>query len=142
MHEADLIPGVREFFQTCIKNGIQTYIISHKTEYANFDEVGINLREAALNWMTQQGVFEASGFGLVKANVFFGTTRLEKIVHIENLGCTHFIDDLEEMFIEAAFPAEIEKILYVPHGQHASLPGIRTARSWQEINDFFFNTAY
>lgn len=142
MHEADLISGVRAFFQACKKNNIQTYIISHKTKYANFDETGANLREAALNWMTQQQVFDDSGFGIAQGDVFFGATRLEKIEHIQRLQCTHFIDDLEEMFLESAFPASIQKILYVPHGLHASLTGIKTASSWQDIYAFFFNATY
>jgi hypothetical protein len=139
MHEADLITGVRAFFQACHDSDIRTYIISHKTEYANFDEAGVNLRETALDWMTEHGVFDKSGFGLVKTDVLFGATRQEKITHIKNVGCTHFIDDLEEMFLEVYFPEKVKKILYAPHGQYENLPGVLTASSWQDIYDNFFH---
>ncbi len=139
MQEAKLVSGVRNFFERCKQDGIQAYIISHKTKYANFDEASVNLRDAALLWMESQGFFGKTGFGITREDIFFGATRLEKIGYIRRLMCTDFIDDLEEMFLESAFPNFVRKILFVPHGQHRNTAGIHVTRSWVEIKDCFFN---
>ena len=141
MGEARLIEGVPRFFKLCKQHGVVVYIISHKTEYANFDETGISLREAALGWMAKNKFFEPNGLGLSRENVYFGSTRREKIEHIRQLGCTYFIDDLEEMFLEDSFPLNIEKILYAPHAQHSPLPGVHVITSWEKISDYFFDTS-
>jgi len=137
MSTADLISGVRDFFVFCKSKHIQTYIISHKTEYANFDETGVNLREAALAWMRQQDFFADHAFGLAEADVFFGATRQEKIEHIKRLGCLHFVDDLEEMFLESTFPQDVNKILYAPHGQFSKMPDVKVLQSWEAIYQYF-----
>src|SRR5579862_7521958 len=38
MGEARLLDGVREFIAECRHMGIRVYVVSHKTEYANFGE--------------------------------------------------------------------------------------------------------
>ena len=137
--EARLIEGVQTFFNLCKQHKVAVYIISHKTEYANFDETRTNLRLAALAWMRQNSFFETDGLGLSQENVYFESTRREKIERIKHLGCTHFIDDLEETFLEDSFPANVEKILYAPHMQHSFLPGVRVVTTWEEVSDYFFN---
>lgn len=136
---ARLIEGVAQFFKQCRQHNFEVYIVSHKTEYAHYDETRTNLRQAALDWMAQCHFFEASGLGLSPQRVYFGSTRREKIEHIERLGCTHFIDDLEEVFLEETFPAQIDKILYTPHSHASNLPGVRLMNSWNKINDYFFS---
>ena len=64
---------------------------------------------------------------------FFHSTRQDKIKRIRNLDCTHFIDDLEETFLEESFPEKVEKILFDPHGQYSPRPGVKICSSWQEI---------
>jgi len=140
MGEAKLIDGVRMFFELCKQHRVVVYIISHKTEYARSDESGINLRVAALTWMRENGFFETDGMGMSLQDVYFESTRREKIDRIRQLGCTHFIDDLEETFLESSFPTNVEKILYAPHRQHSSLLGVRAVTTWKEINDYFFGT--
>ena len=44
---------------------------------------------------------------------------------IRALGCTHFIDDLEEVFLEPSFPSDVHKILFV---------------SWSAVHDDLFNS--
>jgi len=137
--EGALIPGVRGFFQSCRRRRIPISIVSHKTEYAGGDSASVNLRQAALRWMQQQRFFEPDGLGLSADDVYFESTRQEKVARIAALGCTHFIDDLEETFLEPGFPAHVHKILYgLQEGQGRDLPGMMRARSWQEIHAFFF----
>lgn len=139
MEEARLIDGVQMFFELCKLYKVRVYIISHKTEYANFDETGTNLRVAAVTLMRGNRFFEADGLDLSEEDVYFEATRREKIERIRHLRCTHFIDDLEETFLEDSFPTNVEKILYAPHLQHSSLPGVRVVAAWKEINEYLFN---
>ena len=138
MNEAKLIEGVKAFFESCKLNKIRVFIISHKTEYAKMDQTGTNLREVSLSWMKRNGFFETYGFGLPIENVFFESTRREKIERIKEIQCTHFIDDLEETFLEDAFPPGIEKILYIPRMKHLDVQGLKLASSWEEIKNFVF----
>lgn len=138
IHEARLIAGVEDFFQRCREQGIDTYIISHKTEYSRYDATGTNLREAALGWMREKGFFDPSGLGLTPERVFFANTRQEKIAHLTRLRCTEFIDDLEETFLEETFPAGTARLLYEPARTSPPPSGVRLMKSWQEISDYFF----
>lgn len=136
MHEAVLIHGVKKFFAVCKRRGIPVWIVSHKTEYANFGEATVNLREAAMAWLEQQGFFAPHGLGLDRGTVFFESTRVEKIERIRALHVTHFIDDLEETFNEPSFPRGVEKILLAPHGQPANGADIKPFASWAEIGSY------
>jgi hypothetical protein len=138
MAEARLIEGVQTFFRLCREHNVKASIISHKTEYANFDEAGINLRAAAIAWMAQNRFFDAAGSGLSQASVYFEPTRAAKIERIRRLGCTHFVDDLEETFLEESFPTDVEKILYAPDGRRSAPGGARAFISWEEISRYFF----
>ena len=136
--EAQLIEGVDTFFRQCRRADWQLYIVSHKTEFAGYDETGTSLRQAALDWMWAHRFFASDGLGLTPATVVFGATRQEKLDAIRQLGCTHFIDDLEETFLESGFPQDVEKILFAPHPPAEVPPGVRVITSWQGIGEYFF----
>lgn len=138
MKEAELIDGVRDFFYLCRTKAIPVNIVSHKTEFANYDTTGINLREAALNWLHDNQLFWPEGIGFNRQNVFFESTRQEKIERIKSLGCKIFIDDLEETFLEKSFPDEIRKILLDRHGLCAKYPDVQICSSWREIIEIIF----
>ena len=137
--EARLIEGVAPFVALCRSRGIPVYIVSHKTEFSRYDPSGTNLRTAAMNWMIANRFFDAGGLSLNQHNVFFAGTRQEKIDRIRELGCTHFIDDLEETFLEASFPPATARILYEPGRQSPAPHGVALMRTWQEIRDYFFS---
>jgi hypothetical protein len=139
--EARLIDGVRNFFQRCTKQHVKVYIVSHKTEFSRYDSSRTNLRQAARDWMSTKRFFEPDGLGLSPDAVFFAGTRQEKIDCITELGCTHFIDDLEETFLEETFPQRLTRILYEPTRESAPPPGVRLAKTWQEICDYVFGAA-
>jgi len=146
--EAEFIESVRPFFFACHQNRAKVYIVSHKTQTAKYDETQTDLRRAALGWMTENGFFEKNGLGLSPEGVFFEGTRKEKLERIEKLGCTHFIDDLEEVFLEEGFPSGITKILYAPSATDTSipdssssdsrLPAVIVAPNWDEITSYVF----
>ncbi len=138
MPEAQLIPGVDALFQTCKQKCIDVFIVSHKTEHANYDLTYTNLRTAALQWLDSQGFFDPNVLGMSRERVFFESAREKKINRIKHLGCTVFIDDLEETYLEPSFPSEVQKILFDPHLRYKQRTGIRICSSWAEIYDFLF----
>ena len=136
MKDSTLFDGVKSFFVTCQKSGVNISIISHKTEFASMDEEQINLREVAIDWMKKNRFFDKEGLVLSIDRVYFESTREGKIKRIKQVGCTHFIDDLEETFLEDSFPANVERILYA--NKRSELKGVKTFVTWKEIHDYFF----
>ncbi|MBI2664018.1 hypothetical protein HYX10_01610 [Candidatus Woesearchaeota archaeon] len=139
MGDARLMPGVSSFLSLCSKNNFKVYIVSHKTEFSNYYGDGYSFRQAAMDWMERNGFFKADGFAIPRENVFFESTRQGKLRRIAELGCTHFIDDLEETFADAEFPAAVEKMLFDPHNEHSGLNGVRVFGSWDDINSYLFH---
>ena len=138
MEQAQLMDGVTQFFNACKVAKAEIYIISHKTNFASMDPSGINLRERAIDWMKKHRFFEKDGLGLLVQQVYFEPTRQEKITRIQKLGCTHFIDDLEETFLEDSFPRDVEKILFASHQPVVPLLTVRVFDSWRKIDEYFF----
>ncbi len=140
--EARLREGVSEFFAQCHAHQTKVFIVSHKTEFPNGQPDGVNLRAAATAWMARHDFFSAAGLGLATSDVYFESTRQEKIVRLAALGCAHFIDDLEETFLEASFPDGVEKILLDANGPAAARSDISTLATWKEITDHLFGPGY
>jgi hypothetical protein len=76
--------------------------------------------------------------GLSPEHVYFENTMEEKAERIRSLGCTDFVDDLEETFQHASFPAAVARYLYSPHGEASAIPGVNVARDWKQISDEIF----
>jgi hypothetical protein len=114
MSEAEIIPGVPEFLQTCQLSGSIVKIVSHKTEFAGIDHTNTPLRKAALDWMSHQGFF--GRYGIKPSNVIFASTKAEKIAKISSIGVSVFVDDLEEILGDLAFPDGVQRILFDPTG--------------------------
>ncbi len=127
--EAEVAPGAREFLARCLASGTPALVISHKTEFASVDPSRTPMREAARGWLAAQG------FGHLP--VRFGASRGEKLGHIRAAGCTHFIDDLEETFLDPDFPPRVQALLYAPGGA-PDRPGMTVAASWSAITRSLF----
>jgi hypothetical protein len=139
MPQARLIDGVSDFVRACRAGGVAIHVVSHKTEYAGCDATGTNLRTAAFEWMTAHRFFDAGGLALGRGDVYFEGTREAKIARIASLGCTHFVDDLEEVFREPSFPAGVERLLYAPDAAAPAVSGdVRVMPSWTAIGDYLF----
>ena len=130
MKRAVMYPGVAHFLMRSRLRGDDLFIVSHKTEFGHFDSTRTPLRQEALMWMESNGFFEQNRFGLVKGCVFFADTRCEKVEQIAHLNLDIFIDDLEEVFEEEAFPP-IKKVLFnvKAKGRHHDLH----CSNWSEI---------
>lgn len=133
MLEARPADGVELFLRRCADSNVSVYVVSHKTRLANYDDTGTDLRATALSWMDQRGWFDNGGLGLYRDRVYFESSRREKVQRIGLLMCTHFVDDLEETFLEEGFPAGVRKILYAPYPTVTTVPGVVAASSWIEV---------
>ena len=138
MHRADLIYGVAIFLIKCKTRNIPVYIVSHKTEYGHFDEKKIPLREEALNWMDKKNLFNKEYSPINKEDVFFTSSREEKVEKIDKLGCTYFIDDLIEVFEEPKFPKDVDKILFSSDKENQK-NGLKVFDNWTDINEFILD---
>ncbi len=141
IREAVAFPGVKGFFARCHRAGISVHIVSHKTRQPVLGPRH-DLHAAALGWLEHSGFFASESPALPRDHVHFGVTRLEKIGHIRALGCTTFIDDLEEVFSESEFPADVDRILFAPQRQSAAPAGVKVLTSWAQIENHVFASTH
>jgi len=134
--DALMFDGVGNFLQRCCESRVPVVIVSHKTEFGHFDPDRLNLRDAAREWMRAQGFFDR--FGLSEQNVFFETTRSEKIARIATLGFTHFVDDLEEVLTDPDFPEGVSRILFSESDPRPGEGSMLAFRSWRDIENYVF----
>ena len=137
IREATMFSGVDSFLRRCRAEGHAMFIVSHKTEYGHYDPARVNLREAALGWMSAHGFFSEDGYAIPRENVYFESTRAEKLRRIAQLRCTHFIDDLEEVLTDPQFPASVERILF-SDTLAGDLP-FAVCPTWQRVESTVFN---
>lgn len=140
LHRANMCRGAAGFLQFCKKERIPVVIVSHKTRFASRrgKEGGsdADLHQAALCWLKRHEFFGQRGLGMAEEGVFFEESRGEKIARIHREGCSHFIDDLPEIFTEPDFPAGVVRILY-GQSPKKSVAWDHHFGSWDEIRRFF-----
>jgi len=132
---------VKEFIAACNANeDSEIFIVSHKTELGHFDEKRINLRDAARGWLRAQGLFDGQIPFIKPENIFFASTREEKIDRIKSLNCTHFIDDLPEVLFAPQFPCDVQRFLFQPDASLAlkSERDIKVFNNWTDIKNAIF----
>jgi hypothetical protein len=136
---AAMLTGVREFLRRCRTERCPIAVVSHKTEYGHDDPDRVNLREAAFGWMAAQGLFDGD-FGVARNNVYFESTRADKLRRIATLGLTHFVDDLEEVLTDPGFPQNTFRIL-LSAGERPNAAPYFVCATWQEVEDQVFGGA-
>ncbi len=141
MAEAQPFPGVIEFFQRARRQGIPVHIVSHKTRTAVLGP-SYDLQQAAREWLSAQGFHDPALVGLPRDCVHFGETRAEKIRLLREAGCSHFVDDLEETFLEPDFPPGVVRILFGFNVAPAPLPGVLAAPDWAAVSQHVFDAAH
>ncbi len=133
---ARMFDGADAFLRCCRAKGLDVFVISHKTQYGHHDPMRVDLRRAALDWMAGRGFFCGSGYGIPFERVFFEDSRAAKLGRIVAVGCTHFIDDLEEVFSDPDFPARVSPILFAASGK---LRSGAVCSSWRQITKVLFD---
>ncbi len=73
--------------------------------------------------------------GLPPDRICFLQTKAEKIARINEIGCTHFIDDLPEVLAAPELSGTVERILFDPSDEHVACNGVRRVRSWAEVEE-------
>lgn len=141
LSEAEPMPGALDFLARCRDRGDDVFIVSHKTAFAGYDPTRTPLRDAATAWMRRQGFFDR--FGLSESHVFYESTRREKVARISALDLDAFIDDLEEVFEEPGYPADVRAILFDTTSPAdtvttASLVPVTCCASYDEIGRVVF----
>jgi hypothetical protein len=134
--EARIFDGFREFLSHGYNKGLKCFIVSHKTQYAFRDDTGIDLQHAALELMKNNNLLGVGNSLFKRSDIFFESTREEKIRRVIELGCTHFIDDLHEIFEHKEFPPDVKKILFNPVKSSEKTQGLITLSSWNDISQY------
>lgn len=135
MHDAEVMPGVRECWEALCEAGHALCIVSHKTVHAHFDDNKTDLRELARQWLKSAGLVGGVRCAVRESDVFFESTREEKVRRIASLGCGAFVDDLLEVFLEPNFPEGVRKILFGPGEESRSVgvSGVQVCRGWTDV---------
>ncbi len=129
--DAPPFEGVKQFFSYCQKHSIYCCIISHKTLHP-YRGYPYNLRKAAYKWLYQNNF---------QCEIFFESTKADKIKRIYQQECSHFIDDLPEFLTLPEFPETTSKLLFDPsknykrsnNSYHNTKPMIKIVKSWKEL---------
>jgi hypothetical protein len=138
VQEADVFDGALDFVKACQKKNIPTFIISHKTQFAEFGSRQKNLRYEALSWLHSKGFFETRATGLDESRVFFESTRHKKIQRIIQVKCTYFVDDLTEVLDDKSFPKSVVRILFQQIETPVKIKDYKVFFSWQDIQKEIF----
>lgn len=138
MSEAPPCPGALDFFSLCRDRAVRVSIVSHKIEFPTLGP-RVNMREAALKWIGEHGLY--ADRQAVHRHVYFESSREAKITRIRDLGCTHFIDDLAEVFRDRSFPEGVEKILYATDARLdlSESRGVKVFSNWPAIIQYFIS---
>jgi hypothetical protein len=140
MLRAEVFPGFLEFLYLCRARGHRVFVVSHKSEFGHFDAERVPLRDQARKWMEVNNLFGGERPLIAMGDVYFEPTREAKVARIKELQCTHFIDDLVEVFEESDFPEAVQKILFAPSvegGGTGEPPGFT---SWRELSSALLGT--
>jgi hypothetical protein len=133
-----LFDGFYQFAQQARQFNDQLFIVSHKTEFSNYDS-SVPLRSNALDTLNQRGFFKSAnkgGLGFKRNDVFFSSTLDEKIQNIKKLNLTHFIDDLPKVICHPEFPSETRKILFSSESNKKTNE-ILVFPVWRDIEEHF-----
>lgn len=128
--EASVATGFESFLDACRERGARVMVVSHKTSTAARAPDGPELPAAARRWISTH--LDPAAVAWDECT-YFEPTRAAKIARIAELGCTHFIDDLLEVFLDPSFPDATERWLYAPGGSATDAPGVRVFEGWAEI---------
>jgi len=135
MAEAEMFPGVSDFFSLCRAQRVCITIISHRTRYPYLGPKH-DLHAAALQWVQNSGLQSSSGAVSLHDWVFFEESRQAKLARIEALQCSLFLDDLLDCLLEPGFPKHAQRVLFDPGGSQTPPGNILQVRSWYEFTNF------
>lgn len=128
--EATQADGMYEALKEAKNNGIELFIISHKTK-TPYKGPKYDLHHAALTWLEKNLFFDKAGIDIPKQNIFFEETKDKKIQRIHELRCSYFIDDLREIL--SMINTHTKKILYSPLDNNFMEDDFIAMRRWSDL---------
>ncbi len=140
LEEAKPFPGALETLRALHARGVELRIVSHKTRVPARGEA-VDLRGKAMEWLIAQKVIDPSRTGIHEGRVYFEDDRAAKAARIRALGCTHFVDDLREFLLAAAFPKGVERYLFDPSGAASGESEVPTIRHWDQLRERVSSTS-
>jgi len=136
IYDASIMNGFTEFVKFCDNQKITLFIISHKTKTNPYDPLKRDLKDAALKWMNNNQFFESNGLGFNLSQVFFNDSIDEKISRISSQNCNYFIDDLEKVLSNSAFPVNTRKIIFLSNPKQKVDINIDYSGDWWGITKY------
>jgi hypothetical protein len=106
---AEPAAGLKDFLNLCAELYVRVFIVSHKTATTPTQFGGHDLRGPAKAWLVDRGIAPDH---INLNDVYFCSTRLEKVRTIASLGCQAFVDDLLEVLEHPDLPMSIRRIHY------------------------------
>ena len=127
--EAEPSDGMLEKLKELKQEGIKMVLVSHKTKNP-YKGPKYDLHGAAWRWLEKYEFFKEDGLGWNREDVFFEVSKEKKLERISKLGCTHYVDDLEEILL--SITDSVEKLWYTNEDKTPG-KGIKRLRSWKEL---------
>jgi len=129
--KARLFSGVLRVLWRCRARGFSVSIVSHKTKFGHFDNSAVSLRDAAIVFLRENGLYPGESLAPVDMVSFFDTQE-EKIAHINIQKFDWFVDDLPEILESPSISKETRKIGFCPDGSQ-QFREAKSVASWGEI---------
>jgi hypothetical protein len=114
--------GALDLINHLILMNSKIFIVSHKSKYSAKNK--LDLITPVSMWLNEK---------LGQIQVFFEESRDKKIERIINLGITHFVDDLIEVFQEKKFPKSIKSFWFNPTFKNIDSTNIIQIKNISEV---------
>lgn len=126
-------PDVADFVAAAVTAEHEVYIVSHKTRIPVLGP-SYDMHAAARDFLAANGFF---GTGMLEPKqVFFESTKEEKVARIASLAIEAFVDDLPDILRMPGFPPSTRAILFDPADAQAhGTAGLERYRDWRSIRD-------
>lgn len=106
---AEPAAGLSDFLDLCAEIPVRVFIVSHKTATTPVQFGGRDLRGPAKAWLVDQGIAPNH---INLDDIYFCSTRAEKVQKIASLGCQAFVDDLIEVLEHPDLPMDLMRFHY------------------------------
>jgi hypothetical protein len=126
---APFFAGVIDFFKKIQQYDVELFIVSHKSNYSNFDKTK-DLRHWARQWMSQNNITSY----IPTENINFEETLPEKVERINSLNFHFFIDDLQKVYDHSTFTKNCNKILF--NDPESTSKDVLQFNNWSDISFF------
>ncbi len=101
--------GLSDFLNLCAMLNVRVFIVSHKTATTPVQFGARDLRGPAQAWLMDRGIVPDH---INLDDIYFCSTRVEKVQTIASLGCEAFVDDLIEVLEHPDLPIDIRRFHY------------------------------